>query len=504
VVERTTRAGRARCPGVARERVPAAQPALRAAALQHAVGNRALARALSPAAETRPGGPMVEIPREGLRHPALELLNRPDTHLRVPTFADLKKVYTSTKLRIPEAVVKERLGQLLGRMQRENRLKSKQPIPDILAKIFPAPGVIDEAAFKAAVDVADRTAIYQSVLDTETKVKPPEKAGLRALMADAASEVTTAEGDSTGLTQVFGSKAPQAKAFYGKTKKALGEVSKDMNSKVTTDYNLDDPETFLGGWANFGNVGPRHMHLLLDVVKGVDPAESKATLIHEASHLAHPSIVDLGYYGTPGYEAMDEDKKIANAAHFEEIPRRQMGISKFGDGHGGFKTFTPGILSHGGAQTWEDKLKKKASDDMQQAWDAAVDTHTGLRAVRKALLKGNKSVFTANKAFILEASDRMDLTVHKQDPAKAEVTPLDVTLAESIARAMGLIGSIVQREPVKRWTTRHWGSAAEEEKWQRDTQIRIGVVKYGQLLTPDRSMKLIDWFIAHFKAVPLP
>lgn len=463
--------------------------------LQRTIGNQAVRRMLQTS-----GDHMVELPRESVKHPALAQLERSDVRFRVTTFADLKAVYTSPTLKIPEAVVKQRVAQLLGRMQREKRLKSTQPVSTIINKIFPAPGVIDEAEFKAAIDVADRTAIYQSVLDANTKVKTGDKPRLRALMADAASEIQTARGNATGLTQVFGTKAAAAKGHYAKARDSLNEVSTGMDSKVSTDYNLDDSEVFLGGWAHHGS---RHMHLLINVVKGVDPNEAKATLIHEAAHLAHPSIDDLGYYGTSNFEAMTEDKKVANAAHYEEIPRRQLGISSF-DG----LTFTPGVLSSGGAVTWKDEIKKAASDFMQQAWDAAVDTHTGIRAVRKAALAGNRSVFTSHRATILEISKLMDLTIHEQDPAAAEVTMLDVTLTESIARGVGIVGQLVNKEKVT-YMNLPWSSPAAKDEAHRNLLIEIGIAKYGQLLTRStqdrkRAMKLLNWLVVHFRSVPLP
>lgn len=466
--------------------------------LQRTVGNQAVLRMLR-----TNDGRTVELPRAAVSHPALAPWQQAGVRFRVPTFADLSAVYTSPTLKIPQSVVKDRVAQLLGRMQREKRLKSKEPIPTIISKIFPAPGVIDQAEFEAAVDVADRTAIYKSVLDAETKVKTADKPVLKGLMRDAASEIRTAEGDAAGLTQVFGSKASAAKAHYAKARAALREVSHAMDTKVSTDYNLDAQEVFLGGWASFSS--PRHMHLLLDVVRGVDPKESKVTLIHEAAHLAHASINDLGYYGTPGFEAMTEDKKVANAAHYEEIPRRQLGTSKFVDPvTGAGKTFTPGVLSSGAAVTWEDKIKKAASDFMQRAWDAAVDVHTGMRAVRKAGLAGDRSVFTSHRATILEVSKLMDLTVHEQDPAAAQVTALDIALTESIARGVGLVGQLVGRERVPTMSFA-WPSPAAKDEAHINVMIQIGIVKYGQLLKDRaRAMKLLKWLVAHFRGVPLP
>jgi hypothetical protein len=247
------------------------------------------------------------------------------------------------------------------------------------------------------------------------------------------------------------------------------------------------------------------MHLLIDVVKGTDPKEAKATLIHEASHLADSSILDNGgYYGTTNFEAMSESAKVANAAHYEEIPRRQLGISIYKDVHGAWITFTPGVRAGGGAVTWEDNVKKEASDFMQSAWDAAVDVHTGLRAIRRAALGGNPGLFTTHKTTILEVSKLMDLTIHTQDPRNMRVTPLDVTLAESIARGVGLVGTLVRREKVTR-SRKAWPSPAAEKRAHRDILINIGIAKYGQLLSPrERSVKLLEWLAAHLHAVPLP
>jgi hypothetical protein len=69
------------------------------------------------------------------------------------------------------------------------------------------------------------------------------------------------------------------------------------------------------------------MHLLAHVVKGTDPKEAKATLIHESAHLSDKSVDDHGYYATPGFEAMSEEDKVNNAGHYEELPRRLMSPS---------------------------------------------------------------------------------------------------------------------------------------------------------------------------------
>jgi hypothetical protein len=379
-------------------------------------------------------------------------------------------------------------------MAREKRLKSKDSVATIVGRIFPAPGVISEAEFTKALDVADRTAIYRSVLDADTSVKQADRAKLRAAMKASADLIRSVEGDDVGLKEVFGAKAPVAKANYARARAALAEVSRDMDSKVSTDYNLDDPEVSLGGWASHG---ARHMHLLVEIVKVIDAKESKITLIHEASHLADPSVDDRGYYGTPNFEALDEDTKAGNAGHYEELPRRKLGTSSYVG-----LTFTPGVLKGGGAVTWEDTIKRGASEYLRKAWDAAVDTHTWLRGVRKAFLRKDRRPFEDQRALILEVSQLMDLTVHRQAPGKARITPLDVTLTESIARGVMLVGELAGRETVEH-PFGPWLDPKDEDVAAKHMLIDAAITRYGQLLgDARRDHDLLDWLVAHYRSLP--
>ncbi len=84
----------------------------------------------------------IDLPPSDVVHPVAATLADSTTRFRLPTFADLKDAYTNKSLKIPEAVIKDRVGELLDRMERDKRLKTKDPVPTILAKIFPGPGLI--------------------------------------------------------------------------------------------------------------------------------------------------------------------------------------------------------------------------------------------------------------------------------------------------------------------------------------------------------------------------
>lgn len=450
-----------------------------------------LAEAAGAATVSQPvasAGAVVKMPLRDVVHPVAASLSRPDVRFRVPKVDALKAAYTDKDLKIPEAVIKGRVTKLLERMEKEKRLKSKDPVPTIIAKIFPAPGKIDEAEFNNAIDVADRTKIYESVIEADTKVKAVDKPKLQTAMKDAADLVKKVEGDAAGLTQVFGHQDAVAKGNYAKARTALAEVSKNMDTVVSTDYNLDDPEVGLGGWASFGS---KKMHLLLRVAQVTNPSEAKATLIHEASHLSSSSVDDQVYYGNPGFFELDEAKKVANAAHYEELPRREMGTSKFDK-----KTFTPGVTAAGGAMTREDTVRAASDLHLRKAWDAGVDAHMLIRGVLRRHLLKDDAPFNANKALILEISKLMDLTIHEQSPAKMAVTTLDVTLSESVSRAVSLIKRLAPSVPFPLV-----GVLTDVEL--RDAIVARAVTNYGNLLKDaTRDKALLDWLVAHYHKLP--
>lgn len=436
---------------------------------------------------------VVTLPRlPGFVHPISESLRRPDVRFRVPTFERLKATSTDKDLKIPEAVIKGRVTELLERMKREKRLKSTESVATICAKIFPSPGKMDEAEFNNAVDVTDRSIIYNSVADADTKVKTVDKPKLQAAMKEASTDVKTSEGDATGLKEVFGTKAAVAKANYTAARKVLDDLSVSaakVDAEVTTDYNLDDPEVGLGGWASFG---AKRMHLLLEVAQVTNKAETKATIIHEASHFANAAVDDQVYYGDPGFFELDEDKKVANAAHYEELPRRISKTSKFDK-----KAFTPGKSAGGGTVTHEQKVRAATDLYLRKAWDAGVDAHSLVRGVRGEYLAGNSKPFADNKALLLEISKLMDLTLHEQAAGKAVVTTLDVTLSESVSRGVSIVKSLAPGIPFPKPV------GVFNDTGLRDLIVADAVVKYGNLFkNPARDKALLDWLEAHYRKLP--
>ena len=456
--------------------------------LTRSLPSSAVPKAQSASKPDRAGNRHFALPLERAVHPVAAALAQPNVRFRLPAFDQLKAAYEDKKLKIPESVIKDRVAELLTRMKREGHLKSADPVPVIIGKIFPAPGKIDEAEFNNAVDVKDRSRIYQSVLDANTKVKPGDKPKLQSAMREAADDVKKAEADDAGLKQVFGSKHAAAKANYAAARRALEATARHLDTRVTTDYNLDDPEVSLGGFALFAS---QSTHLLGDVARVTDRAETKATLIHEASHLSNSSVDDRVYYGDPGFFEADEATKVGNAAHYEELPRRQYKTSKF-DG----KTFTPGVMPTGHAATREDRVKAAADLYLRQAWDAAVDADLFIRGVRKAAQAGNKKPFSDHRVLIIG-----DVSNHGPHHPQAGAGNGDRHAAgrDAVGERRAWGGADRSRGvpcPIS-------GAGTLTDVQLRDQIVAAATARYGVLLKdPVRDKALLDWCVAHYRKLP--
>lgn len=417
-----------------------------------------------------------------------------DVKWRVPPSADLQAILASGT--VDEAVVHSRVRRLLDRMNREGRLSGSMTYSDIdvvMDEIFPAPGIFDQAAYERYIDPSDRTMVYYSVRDASTTPRAADHADLRNAMLAAATTAQSVATDEAGLRAVFGpTEWTTAQTNYGLIHNRLTAVSADINNRITTDYNLDAQETFLGGWASFG---AQHIHLLSEVVSDPLTAESKATLLHEAAHLASSSIDDHVYYGTTGFEAKDHAIKIVNAAHYEELPRRVWGISRYPG-----QTFRPGVSSSGAPLTTEEQIRSGGAEYYRRAWDAAADFDDLIKQARRDQLNGTAlDVDTENR--LLEVSQLMDLTLHEQFRSPLEITRLDVTTSESIVRAMGIagdyIGSLTDIMPMGPFQ-----SSANEIDAGVYLIVNAAMEAYGGLLGDvTRDRQLMDWLYNHYRNV---
>ncbi len=408
---------------------------------------------------------------------------------RLPTAASITSLMASGS--VPEDKVKESIETALTRMHMEGRLETSDPVPDIMARLFPSAGVFDEAEFAKIVskdaDTA-RTQVYENASDAQTKLNSFDKPKLLAVIDDAKKLVGNAAANSAGLTQVFGAaKAGKAKFVYVKAAAEMSAFKTTIDTSISTDYNRDDEEIGLGGWASFSD---KHIHLTTEVAKVTDKNDATITIVHEFCHMADASVDDLGYYGSPGFEAMSEDDKVANAAHYEELPARELGVSSFAG-----QTFTPGVVAGGGAMTFEDEVRREASEYLRKAWDKAVDVHIFLRGIRQELDAGSDVRFQAKKARIIEISQLEKLTIHHQMPTPTTINMNDIVLGEGVARGTGTIQGKADAQPVPAAPV-----PPRTQTFYANEVIKGAIQAYGALTgnyTDDKA--LMDWLVAEYQ-----
>jgi hypothetical protein len=431
------------------------------------IGTAQLAQGLQAERDSRPGS-----------------LAHGDVRFRVPLGADIGSILASGK--VPESKLKDSIALVLTRMAKEGTLLVKDPVADIMKRIFPAAGTFSQTEFEKVVDVTNRDNIYKTVVDAETKVNSTDKVKLAAAMDDAIKRIDTVMADAAGLKQVFGSEDARAKTVYGKAKTKIGVVKGSMDTSVDTDYNRDDEQTGLGGWARFST---QHIHLQRKVAEVADKDKSMIVIIHECCHLADSAVDDAGYYGSPGFESKPDLDKTNNAAHYEELPRRLVGKSSYVG-----LTFTPGVMKGGGAVTFEDEVRTAATDHVRKAWDKAVDVHQFLRDIRKDIQSGNTASFIANKARILELSKLEHLTIHEQVPPTT-INMNDIALSEGAAHATTLIKKEVPKQAVPA------APVAPKVKADYIKDVVDGAIKgYGALTGSSADDKaLIDWLVKEYR-----
>ena len=271
---------------------------------------------------------------------------------RLPTAAAIKSMLAAGE--VPEDKIKESIATALTRMRFEKKgalLKTKDPIPDIIKRLFPAPGVFDEAEFAKVVDVADRNKIYERAVDAEAKLTAGDKAKLNDVDGPGRPDARRRDRRRPTTSSGCSARRPtQAKANYGKAKTAMATLKGKIDTNVHTDYNHDDEQT-----------RPRR----LGEVRRPDGAPRRPTWRRARTRSSPRSRSCTSACTSPTARSRTtaattrrappraragrrwtDDEKLNNAAHYEEIPRRHVGKSVFKDD----QKFKPGISRSTGAR----------------------------------------------------------------------------------------------------------------------------------------------------------
>ena len=155
-------------------------------------------------------------------------------------------------------------------MAKEKRLATSDAVPTIMKRLFPSKGVFDEAEFQKVVNVNDRNKVYKDASEGRTQLTPADTAKMLNVFVDAMTLTAKAIGDTKGLEQVFGKEnVAAAQVTYFKAQLAMLLAMVTMKDSLSTDYNRDDEEVGLGGWASFDG---GHVHLARKVAAVTDKA----------------------------------------------------------------------------------------------------------------------------------------------------------------------------------------------------------------------------------------
>jgi hypothetical protein len=162
----------------------------------------------------------------------------------------------------------------------------------------------------------------------------------------------------------------------------------------------------------------------------MDPNDLVITLVHECSHLADKTVKDKGYYESANWDALDDDVKVTNAAHYEEIPRRYLKKSIYADD----QEFKPGTSASGNAVTFETEVRRMVDEYGRTCHASAQEIHVRLRQIHVKLQTGDRQAFDANEPLILDISKVFKLTIHDRAHPRT-ITTLDLSLSEGVAHA---------------------------------------------------------------------
>jgi hypothetical protein len=229
-----------------------------------------------------------------------------------------------------------------------------------------------------------------------------------------------------------------------------------------TDYIGADLEMRIGGSSAAGS---GEITLTLTTLAGESPEELAVTLIHETSHEIDKSIIDRGYYGSARFTTLTEKQKVSNAAHYEELPRRLLGLSQYNG-----QSFKPKSMIKKGDQP-EDQLSKVvrlASEGLRSLWEFTTSMHDYLRNSAA----GGPQSKTAMQSQVVERIKQAYLLPGGETGGKAAtvITALDFTLIEGVARTLSRA-----REKVKELSAQASGKPQMAAKYSKMAPEKVAL-----------------------------
>ena len=277
----------------------------------------------------------------------------------------------------PESV-RQTLSTLFHRLHSAGRLRQPngEPFPDVTTAL----GVVLLRPRTPGGKPTLMVDMYNSIVDKSSSVKAESGAragavpiraedwsGLAPVVKEAVGIAARCAGNPEMIEAVFGPRVDPSGPI-GAFKTIAGRLDGFTHANFVVNYGSADDATGAGGASRPGS---GTIEVSGSLIKNI--ASKKATaivvLVHEAAHETNPSIIDLGYSGSAGFETMLTKDKLSNADHYAELADRLLGTSRYGAA-----TFLPksGVLSGTAAKDLLRKRVKAANDGLEKIWSVSL------------------------------------------------------------------------------------------------------------------------------------
>ena len=289
-----------------------------------------------------------------------------------------------------------------------------------------------------------------NLIDTGPRTGTNDEANMQKLVENAKRIFNAIIGGrhNRSLDDVFGRRHRNtAKAKYARARYWMRRL--DRQDRVVTDRSGYNREVELGGLTGFQDL----ISLAPSVIDNPDVPESIIIMIHEAMHAGNADVHDNGYIEQPFFTERSAADKLANAAHYEVVPRRSLNMSFAFTG----VTFVPAGTTVGGvtrpALTATQQSIRGASEAFRDAWTIGLNLHSFFvdACCNPTSWTTNRGSGRSYAGSLPYWSKVEKLTIHRKtdidpaspNPAKHAVSQIDVALSEGLTRKMAIAMSQV-------------------------------------------------------------
>ncbi|HEY4241882.1 MAG TPA: DUF4157 domain-containing protein [Kofleriaceae bacterium] len=266
-----------------------------------------------------------------------------------------------------------------------------------------------------------------------------DAANVRRLVvnANAVFDAVAGNAHDTDIDQVFGHPhrgAAKLRFHRGKT----GMHHLLARNRIVTDRSGYDHESGQGGLTSFDE----QIALEPEAFDHPDAHGNVSTMVHEAMHAGNAEVTDRGYLGSPSFVHLSAHEKLTNAAHYEVVARRHLGMA---NGSYAGVVFTPAGQGPQPALTPMQIAVRDASEQFRLAWNACLGLHSEFDRLFKNQRLWRQAQDGGTFAGGLPFWSKVErMTIHLKtnldpasaDPARRPISELDMAISEGVTRRL--------------------------------------------------------------------